>query len=229
MAAPKMVVKPAGKKAPAGRRGIGRPASEKQSVGKEALIEAACELLKTTPPGAITRALIARETGVDPSLIRYYFSNHSALLVAAAKRLTDAFAVTVQTALGETDDSPESRLAARVGALVDLIAEHPYFHRLIVEEIMPSAHPVAREMFTQLTHRATGGYDELIKLGVAAGKFRAVDSGLLFSCVIGMCEFYLQGRQLRGIANDALPEQQADRTQYKAFIVDLVLNGIRVR
>jgi len=39
----------------------------------------------------VGRAAVAREAGVDPSLIRYYFKNRSLLLLAAFKKLTDEY------------------------------------------------------------------------------------------------------------------------------------------
>ena len=60
------------------KRGKGRPAE--QSVGRDTLLETAKRLIKVLPPARVTISLIAREAGVDPALVRYYFGDRSKLL-----------------------------------------------------------------------------------------------------------------------------------------------------
>lgn len=210
------------------RRSIGRPASATAAVGRDTLIGAACDLLKTTPPSAITRAALARQTGVDPSLIRYYFKNRDALLIAAAEHLTQEFGKNLDEALKKVNDTPEGKLIARIGTLVDLIADYPYFHRLIVEEILPSNNALARELINQLTRRAASGYAQLLEDGARQKRFRPIDPDLFFGAVIGMCEFQVTARELRSIALGRAIDPAAGKEEYKAFIVDLLINGIAV-
>ena len=69
------------------RRTQGRPLIEVE-VGRQALIDAASALLRTTPPARITRAAIARFAGVDPGLIRYYFGDRDGLFAEGVHRRT---------------------------------------------------------------------------------------------------------------------------------------------
>ena len=64
------------------KRGQGRPVSGENDVGRERLLAATEKLLRTMPPARVTIARIAQEAGVDPALVRYYFGNRAALLVA---------------------------------------------------------------------------------------------------------------------------------------------------
>ncbi|MDE8344143.1 MAG: TetR/AcrR family transcriptional regulator, partial [Acidocella sp.] len=73
------------------KRGIGRPASGGNSVGREKLLKTACDLLKVTPPAKLTRFMVAQKAGVDPSLIRYYFRDRISMLAAAAERLEEQY------------------------------------------------------------------------------------------------------------------------------------------
>lgn len=225
------------RKAEPGKRRVGRPPgsrageqprSESAPVGRDTLIDSTCELLRTTQPAEITRALVARETGVDPSLIRYYFSNRSMLLIAAGQRLTERYQQMVEAAVARSDGSPRSLLCERITALVDLIATYPYFHRLFVEEIMPSDIPEARAVFEAVTARGSSSYDAIVRAGVEEGIFREVDHTLLFTAIIGMSEFYTPGTRVMAQASgrvSALPEPEM-RAMYTRFICDIVMNGI---
>src|SRR3569832_1819117 len=60
----------------------------KGSVGRDALVEAARQALKTKGPAEITLAVSAQSAGVDRALIRYYFGRLDDLLAAAAVEIT---------------------------------------------------------------------------------------------------------------------------------------------
>lgn len=206
------------------RRGGGSP---ENTVGRDILIDVACGLLKTTQPAAITRALVARESGVDPSLIRYYFRNRSALLAAAARRITEYYQQMLEEASARSDGSPVSQLRGRVRALIDLLAEYPYFHRLITEDIMPSREPEAREMFSGVTARGTTSYDAILAVGIEQGVFDpAADSTFLLIATIAMAEFYTSGLWIiREVEGPPASELEL-RARYTDFVCNLILNGI---
>src|SRR6187549_2798373 len=69
------------------KRGKGRPGDN--SVGREALLATAKRLIEVLPPSRVTISLIAREAGVDPALVRYYFGDRSNLLFAVAESMLD--------------------------------------------------------------------------------------------------------------------------------------------
>jgi TetR/AcrR family transcriptional regulator len=227
-------VRPAPK--PETKRKVGRPAGSRASkgqkstdmtVGREMLIDVTCNLLKTTQPATITRALVARETGVDPSLIRYYFRNRSALLAAAARRITERYGEMMRAAEARSDGSPVSLLRERIGTLIDLLAAYPFFHRLLTEEIMPSQEPEAREMFSAVTERGTMSYDAILAAGIEQGVFDpAIDRTMLFTAVIGMSEFYMPGLRVMEEAEGRTRPETETRADYKDFVCNLILNGI---
>lgn len=208
------------------RRRIGRPAGEHEGVGREALLEKTCELLQGLPPDKVTRAEVARYTGVDPSLIRYYFNDRASLLVAAAEKLMSEFAANLDIAVRESDNSPRSLLRARVGALFDLIVTHPHFHRLLVEEIAPSNASAAKQMMQEMTQRSVGGYEAILTAGAKDGSLRRVNAAQLLLAVIGMCEFFISGMPILKLATGGkLAEKEAARS-YRDFVCDLLLNGL---
>jgi TetR/AcrR family transcriptional regulator len=184
--------------------------------------------LKDMPPSAITPVLVARTMGVHPSLIRYYFRNRATLLVAVAEKLVERFAAQFeQSALSE--GSPESRLCARIHTLIDLNATYPFFHQLFATEIAGSEDPSAKAMITQFTNRGTATYGAFLRAGLADGSFRGMDPSLLYVAVVGMSEFFVSARRQMEIAQGVVVNETELREAYKAFVCDLVLNGVRAR
>jgi AcrR family transcriptional regulator len=215
-------------------RARGRPRSvageTDGAVGRDALIDATIELLKSSPPSAITPVTVARATGVHPSLIRYYFKNRASMLVAVAERVTEQFARQMEAAASdETDNSPRARLFVRIGTLIDLNATYPFFHQLIVSEIATSDDPAAQAMIARFTNRGQGAYGNILRAGLADGSFRGMDPGLLYVVVIGMAEFFVAARRQLEIAQGGEIDEVELRAVYKAFVCDLVLNGVAAR
>ncbi|MBB3955278.1 hypothetical protein [Novosphingobium sediminicola] len=214
------------------KRSRGRPRAGAQdidtSVGKDALIDATIDLLRTMPPSAITPVVVARSTGVHPSLIRYYFHNRATLLVAVAEKLTQRFAAQFE-ASAQSEGTAEERLCARISTLIDLNSTYPFFHQLFATEIAGSEDPAARAMITQFTNRGTAAYGSILRAGLGEGAFRGMDPSLLYVAVVGMSEFFVSARRQLEVAAGVSLDEAELREAYKAFVCDLVLNGARVR
>jgi TetR/AcrR family transcriptional regulator len=208
-------------------RAIGRPANDSSTVGREALIEATCELLKEVPPRLLTRAQVARLSGVDPSLIRYYFKNVHVLLIEAAKLFNQKYVQKIGLLNQQTGKDPEARIKVRIGALIDLIAEYPYYQRLVVEEILESDHPEAKALMERMTTGGVDSYGSIVEDGVAQGLFRQVDPKLLFTTVIGLAEFQTTAHALVNLAERKGQIDVEFRDTYKQFVIELVLRGLR--
>jgi TetR/AcrR family transcriptional regulator len=194
------------------------------------LIAKACELLTRLPPSQVTRAEVARSTGVDPSLIRYYFRDRATLMLAAVERLTVQFVENVdEYATSRGDGNPRERLRARVLALFRLTYAYPYFHQLIVDEIANMHVPAARRLLQNLSDTGLKSYGDIIDDGVRDGTLRRVDNAFLFIAIIGMTHFFTTGANVvkttigKREYNDALAEQYGD------FICDLLLNGLHAK
>lgn len=209
------------------RRGIGRPASGQQAVGREALIARTCEMLRQMPPNKVTRAEVARYMNVDPSLIRYYFRDRSTLLVAAVEKITADFLQNLDKELSETDMTPSARLRARVATQLKLNITHPFFHRLLIDELVHIDSPVSGRFLDTLTHRAVNAYGGIIEDGVKDGSLRRMNTAFLFVALMGMCEFFVNGMPIlrRAMGKDFDERVIGDR--YREFVCDLLINGMK--
>jgi TetR/AcrR family transcriptional regulator len=208
------------------RRAIGRPPASDPGVGRQALIEKTCELLRTMPPDQVTRAAVARHAKVDPSLIRYYFKERSALLIAAAEQISNQFASIIAKGTAQSLSPPEL-LRLRVDTLLNTTLANPFFHRLMVDEIVPSKSAAAKQLLRKVNTRSLDGYTSILAAGEKDGSLRHVEPAFLFLAVIGMCEFFLNGIPiLKNVLGDDLDETNLTK-RYREFVFDLLLNGLK--
>ena len=127
------------------RRKQGRPQKDRPAVGRDTLIAATRNLMKTTPPAQITRLDIARAAGVDPALIRYYFGNKSALVVAAVLQ-AGAELRDRQLSSSAQATSVLDKIRRRIVVLLEALYQDPSLHHLIIERIIHSNSKKARDL-----------------------------------------------------------------------------------
>lgn len=214
---------------PSRLRGIGRPrAGSVQAVGREALITQACDMLTRLPASQVTRAALARSVGVDASLIRYYFRNRAALLLAAVERLTRRFVTDVEGEQHPTGAGGEVQelLRARLISLLRLNFHYPHFHNLIVDELATMSSGTAKKLLQRLTQRGLDSYGSIVHAGVRDGSLRDVDIRFLFIAIIGMTHFFTSGAAIVRIAMREEAYGKGLMEQYGTFLFDVLLNGL---
>ena len=151
------------------------------------------------------------------------------LLLAAVARLTAELSRLMDDELARSDLTPESRLRARVSALLKLNVTYPFFHRLMIDELVNLDTPGAVRFVEQLTREGVAGYTDVIDAGVKDGVFRRTSVPFLFLAVIGMCEFFINGMPILRIVMGKDFDQRAISGRYREFICDLLLDGLRTR
>lgn len=213
----------------ANRRRIGRPAQGKATVGRDALIAKTCELLGRMPPSKVTRAEVARAMKVDPSLIRYYFRDRSTLLLAAVERLSEDFVRTVERNTDQSDSTPAGQLCARASSQLLHELHYPFFRQLMVDEIGQMRTPAARKVLQQLTNRGLTAYSQILNEGARAGQLRAVDPMFLFISIIGISQFFVGSAPIRQLVQQRAGSGAELAEQFRQFMCDLLLNGLRPR
>ncbi len=209
------------------RRGKGRPRVESAgAVGRDALIRATCELLKSMPPSRVTRAAIARQSGAAASLVGYYFANTDALLLEAAVSMWRELRERSHAAVARAR-SPAEKLFARTKVLLETHVENRYFNQLVMEHILQGTSTRAREATEELVQDSFAELSDILEEGVSAGDFRPTDAVFLYETMLGACETFAASQRhlqmlLRGKKlDDKLIES------YARFLCDLVLTGIR--
>jgi AcrR family transcriptional regulator len=216
------------RKAP--RRKRGRPeARGSKRVGSDAIVLEVCELLRDFAPRDVTLLRVAEHAGVDRSLIRYYFKNRSSLLLAAARHLFAELRDALVAAGRAAPADPEAQIRANAVALLRFQLEHPYFHRLMIDEIFVSDEPEAKTFFESLTSDAVAALRGTATAAARGGETRAVDGAFLYIAIIGMCEFFVTGAPILKVAFGPDYDAAAVAREYEKFIRDYAVDGLRKR
>jgi AcrR family transcriptional regulator len=209
------------------RRARGRPNEGKNAVGADLLLKAARELLETLPPAKVTRAAVARQAGVDPNLIRYYFTDRDSLLLSVAEQVVEEQMADESERV--TTGTPTERLRSYVRWFVEFNTRHPYFHRLLNEEIALWKTARSRQLFQRLNQEAIGVFKAIVEDGVKDQSLAAVDPTFLHIALVGMTEFFLGSRVVLedSFGKGTLPVDYAER--YADTMVQMIVDGVRER
>jgi TetR/AcrR family transcriptional regulator len=199
------------------------------SVGADTIVVKACELLRGVAPRELSIVGLARHAGIDRSLIRYYFTDRSGVLLAAARHLFGL--LRTRLALVETRfaDDAESRIREMAATLLRFQIEHPFFHRLMIDEVVNSSNEEAQDFFRSFTVRAIGDYRGMAAATARRGAARAFDGVFLYLAVIGMCEFFVTGRPILEVAFGKGFDAAEVSRLYEGFLRTYVVDGIRRR
>ena len=210
-------------------RAPGRPGRSELTVGADAIVLRACELLRHVAPRELSLTGLARHAGIDRSLIRYYFKDRSSVLLAAARHLFGLLRTRLATLETRFADDPECRIREMAVTLLRFQIEHPYFHRLMIEEVVNSTKREAQEFFRSFTKQAVEDFRRMSVLTARRGVSRAFDGVFLYVAVIGMCEFFVTGRAILEIAFGNEFDRAEVSRHYEGFLRDYVVEGIRKR
>ncbi|MBN8831381.1 MAG: TetR/AcrR family transcriptional regulator [Sphingomonadales bacterium] len=202
------------------KRGQGRPAD---AVGKEAVLNKATELLQELPPARVTTSLIAREAGVDPALVRYYFGDREKLLLEVVKQLI-ADAPTEEA----TQADPLARLERTIRNTAHFTRSTKHVHRLMVDELADAKSAEVRKLQGEMNRGAVERFAKMMEQD--GGKdLRSVNPLFLHLALVGLFDFFVSAQP---VVRNLVPEgtdMDALAVQFEDFIVDLLLNGLRKR
>lgn len=200
----------------------GRPTTQ-GSVGRQAIIAAARDALRTKAPGEITLYEIAKIAGVDPALIRYYFGQLQELFTEAAIEITRELRGRLAS-LNAVTGSPQEKLRQRVLTYLEVFRTNPYYHRLIVETIQMSSRD-NRQTVLWLLRKSVEELDDLVRAGARSGELKHLDATLLQFMIVAMCEFLFSARPIFEATFGRRLDDAKFVDHYSRFILALVSDG----
>lgn len=206
------------------QRRKGRPAATDQKVGSDTILDAARKLLLRLPSAHVTTAAVAREAGVDPALIRYYFKDRASLLRAVAE------AVVVDSLVHQGVDPARpagEQLKAFAVEFFGFVAANPFMHRLMLDELAHAAAPEHRAVVATLNRKVCDYIGGILALGLARGEMRPAEPLLVYLALVGMCEFYgAAGPIIDGVLGPDV-DKAALAARQSEFISSLLVAGLR--
>ena len=175
----------------------------------------------------VSFAEIAKHSGLNAALIKYYFKNKEGLLLALlerdARRHMEGLAHLI-----EMDLSAQQKLSLHISAIFNAYFSSPYLNRLIhfmVEHAEPALGARVTQIFVKPLHAA---YKSIIDQGVREGTFRRVDPGLLYFSLNGACDHIFVTRQAVEALTGHKKVNKKLMNAHREHVTDIFLCGIAV-
>jgi AcrR family transcriptional regulator len=205
-----------------GRRRQGRP-STSVAVGGEAIIAAAREALKVTPPGEITFQQVSRLAGTDNKLIRYYFGYMPDLLRAVAVQVTEELRNRFATVNTRTSAARDN-LRLRVSIFLDFFGGNPHYHRLVVDYLIKTESPDRNAALERFRYSIGELHKVLNQIG-APGEDYPLDARFIHISMAAVCEFMSSAKPVFAALFDEDIETPAFKERFCDFVTDLIMGA----
>ncbi len=193
---------------------------------REQIIDAAMRVFAQKGFTKATNKDVAREAGITPGLIYYYFESKEALLTAIMENRSPLH---VLTTLPEQlmVQPPEVFLRFLILRILGLVEDENFIGliRVILPELMHGDNPFAIQLFTRGLQRGLGIAGTFIEAKMQSGEMRKADAPLIAQMLIGCLMTFVLRRQILQdpLALQYTHEQMADT------IVGTVLQGMLPR
>ncbi|WP_271679277.1 TetR/AcrR family transcriptional regulator [Thermomonas mangrovi] len=175
------------------KRAPGRPSADAPDQRAVAL-DAALACFVRQGIAATSLRDIAREAGVTPALLHYYFGDRQQLLDAVvAERVMPAF-LSVREHLAQAGDDVADIVAAFVCGVTDAIARHPWWPQLWVREVLCEGGALRNLLVQRIAPDIARLLAGRFAAAQAAGRLNAdLDPRLLLPTLVGLTMFPAAG------------------------------------
>ena len=175
------------------KRAPGRPLADAQDQRAVAL-DAALACFVRQGIAATSLRDIAREAGVTPALLHYYFGDRQQLLAAVvSERVMPAF-LSVRERLAQAGDDVADIVAAFVCGVTDAIARHPWWPQLWVREVLCEGGALRDLLVQRIAPDIARLLAGRFAAAQAAGRLNAdLDPRLLLPTLVGLTMFPAAG------------------------------------
>lgn len=166
----------------------GRPRGSKPKAdNREQLIDIALRLFSQQGIARTSLNAIAREAGVTPAMLHYYFNSREQLLDVMIEERFLPLRAEITRVFGEYPDSPVTALSEMVRTLARIAAQHEWFAPLWMQEVigeMPILRQHLHARFGEEKYHATL---EMVKHWQKEGKVNPnLSAELLFTTLLSL-------------------------------------------
>ena len=158
-------------------------------VRREQIVRATIRCLAREGYTRLTMKNVAREAGVSPGILHYYFADKRAMLAATLDVVSRDLDRRVAAAQSRTGRDPRARLRALVRACLEVAVTRPEVWVVFVEFWGEMLHDRRlRALNAEVYARTRRLIGRLIAEGVRAGRFRPVDPDRAAAVVLGLVD-----------------------------------------
>jgi TetR/AcrR family transcriptional regulator len=195
---------------------------EKASSRDQLLIAASALMIER---GAIDISLseLAKRSGLNSALVKYYFGDKQGLLLALVEYV-------LGTAIGQMEElltmdlSPVEKLKMHVKGIITVYFRYPYINRLI--HYMFEDPEAGQKVGETISRPLASVQRKLVEQGIEAGLFKPIDPMLFYFIVLGACDHLFFGQLVLRTVFGIEKVDDELRRSYTNTLLDLVLTGM---
>jgi AcrR family transcriptional regulator len=195
------------------------------NASAELLINTTAALLSKRSHLNVSLADIAKHSGLNSALVKYYFKNKEGLLLALLERDAGRHMKGLSR-LVKLDVSAQEKFQIHIRAILSAYFESPYLNRLIhymVEHAEPMLSARVTDIFVKPIH---GAYKAILDQGIREGVFGHVDPGLLYFSLIGACDhIFTSSQSVEAVTRHAKLTKKLLES-YTAHVCGIFLGGM---
>src|SRR5580698_10779712 len=191
----------------------------------EKLLDAGSELMIERSSIEISLSDIAERSGVNAALVKYHFGNKDGLLLALLARDAATEVAQLEYLLAQPI-TPTAKLKLHIAGIIRAYRRFPYMNRLIHYLLHESSADAADEVSKFFVAPLLDFHRRLLKEGIRAGEFRAIDPVLFYTSLIGACDHLFFGRHAMSRASGVGPVTDEVCRQYIKHMEALICGGM---
>jgi AcrR family transcriptional regulator len=195
---------------------------------RERLLDTASRLMSDRHSIDVSLSEIARHSGLNSALVKYYFGNKDGLLLALVQREAAAALRGLEELL-RLDLPPTEKLRRHIAGIVNRFFRTPYLNRLLhslLDERNSETHS-ARQVNEFFVRPLLELQRQLLAQGVRAGEFRVIDPVLFYVSLLGACDHLFNARYALRSMVGGNGVSGAVRERYIAHVCDVFICGLR--
>jgi TetR/AcrR family transcriptional regulator len=207
------------------RRKPGRPATTAFNA-RDLLLDTASALLNERTSLDLSLSELARHSGLNSALVKYYFGNKDGLFLALLQRDAGLAMQELHDLLAK-DLSPEAKLRRHIAAVIVTFHRSPYLNRLLHTMLNDGADQGSAAQIAEFFVKPFVALQtKLLHQGVKAGVFRKVEPMFFYLSVLGACDLMFNARfTLQAVFHTPRITKNL-RRRYVDHVADMVLAGI---
>lgn len=200
-------------------------AEKRANSSADQLIDATAALLAERSVLDASLSEIAKKSGLNSALIKYYFGNKEGLLLAVLERDADT-AMKALDHLVAMPISAEQKLRIHISGIINAYYRSPYLNRLIHYMIESAGEVESKRVATIFVEPMLGAYRAIIDQGVAEGAFRSIDPALLYYSLVGSCDHIFHAAYSVRSTLGAPRITEEVKQRYIAHVTEMCLHGV---
>ncbi|AIY41564.1 Transcriptional regulator [Collimonas arenae] len=163
----------------------GRPFASDQDK-REKLLDTATLLFSSQGISATTVAAVARQAGVTPAMVHYYFKNRDQLIEAVVDERVSLFIHSIWDPI-TGDQPPQEMILGIVDRMISTTEKMPWMPALWVREVLSDGGQLRERMVRRVPFGKVALFAESIARSQKAGDINpALEPSLIFVSVIGL-------------------------------------------